>query len=334
MAMEQPLPGETKEEHKEHAHVAAKPAKSGRGLRNFVLGSVIGIVALAIAALAVMTAGLYKLGWNGPAASKVAHVIPYPVATVNSNPIKYADYLDDVATLKHFYVKQADQVTAQGGTMPDDQEIRKNVFDRLVRNEVLKEEAAKYNMSVQQADIDAEYAKLIAQAGDEATVEKDVMELYGWTTTQFKEKVLVPYLLEQKLAEALAKDTTLSGAAEAKANDVLAKVNAGGDFATLAKENSSDFQSAQAGGSLGWFERGIMVKEFEDTAFSMKKGEVSGLVKTDFGYHIIKVDDIEKDKKGEVIKVNASHILIPATNVEEYIQKKVDEAKVTKFVEI
>ena len=83
--------------------------------------------------------------------------------------------------------------------------------------------------------------------------------------------------------------------AKEKAEKVLKEVKAGGDFAELAKKYSQDPGSAANGGALGAFGKGMMVKEFEDAAFGMEPGEVSDLVKTDFGYHIIKVTDRIKE---------------------------------------
>ncbi|HEY4040082.1 MAG TPA: SurA N-terminal domain-containing protein, partial [Burkholderiaceae bacterium] len=83
-------------------------------------------------------------------------------------------------------------------------------------------------------------------------------------------------------------------AARKLAESVLAKVRANpADFAKLAKETSKDPGSAQKGGDLGWFSHGMMVKPFEDAAFSLKKGETSGVVESDFGFHIIRVTGIE-----------------------------------------
>jgi peptidyl-prolyl cis-trans isomerase D len=78
------------------------------------------------------------------------------------------------------------------------------------------------------------------------------------------------------------------------AESVLAKERSNpADFARLAKEYSKDPASAQKGGDLGWFGRGMMVKPFEDVVFSGKDGETSGIVETDFGFHIIRITGIE-----------------------------------------
>ncbi len=91
-----------------------------------------------------------------------------------------------------------------------------------------------------------------------------------------------------------------------KINDIRREIEDGADFAELAKKYS-DCTSSANGGDLGYFGKGMMVKEFEDVAFDLMPGEVSGVVETMFGYHIIKVTDKKEDE------VRASHILIQVT---------------------
>jgi peptidyl-prolyl cis-trans isomerase D len=79
--------------------------------------------------------------------------------------------------------------------------------------------------------------------------------------------------------------------ARKKGEDVLKQLKAGGNFADLAKKYSEDPGSGKNGGSLGWIGKGRTVPEFEQTAFSLAKGETSGLVQSSYGFHIIRLDD-------------------------------------------
>ncbi len=107
--------------------------------------------------------------------------------------------------------------------------------------------------------------------------------------------------------------------------DILKEIKSGGSFEELAKKYSEDEGTASEGGDLGYFSRGMMVKPFEDAAFSAKIGEVVGPIKTRFGLHLIKVVDRKKED-GEV-KVHAKHILLkykPSPATYEYITQSSD----------
>ncbi|MBV8857779.1 MAG: peptidylprolyl isomerase [Acidobacteria bacterium] len=97
-------------------------------------------------------------------------------------------------------------------------------------------------------------------------------------------------------------------AQRAKLEGILARVRAGEDFAKLADEFTEDPSGKGKGGDLGWFGRGVMVKPFEDAAFALKPGEVSGVFETQFGFHIVKLDERRPAGAGE--EVHARHILI------------------------
>ncbi len=108
--------------------------------------------------------------------------------------------------------------------------------------------------------------------------------------------------------------------AKKKAEEALAKVKGGEDFAQVAKEYSED-TSAPSGGGLGTFGRGQMVSEFENAAFSMKAGEISELVKTQYGYHIIKVTErVDKQETFDEAKEEIKSTLA-SEKYSEYIEK-------------
>jgi peptidyl-prolyl cis-trans isomerase D len=125
---------------------------------------------------------------------------------------------------------------------------------------------------------------LIAIPGLASTIEVTDKEVEDqWAKEARRETVDASHILFK------VEDPSKDAEVRARAEDVLKRVKAGGDFAELAKKYSQDEGSAQQGGNLGPFPRGQMVKEFEDVAFALQPGQVSDLVKTEFGYHIIKV---------------------------------------------
>jgi peptidyl-prolyl cis-trans isomerase C len=127
--------------------------------------------------------------------------------------------------------------------------------------------------------------------------------------------------------------------AKEKADEILKKIKAGEDFAKLASDVSDDTGSKPKGGELGFFPKGRMVPSFEDAAFSLKPGEVSGIVETQFGYHIIKVE--EKKEPGmepfDTAKEKIKQKLLQErtkTKVTEFIEKTMKEANIEIHPEI
>ncbi len=102
---------------------------------------------------------------------------------------------------------------------------------------------------------------------------------------------------QRQASHILIKSDANKANARTKAEDVLKQAKSpGADFAALAKKYSEDPGSAAQGGDLGMFGRGTMVKPFEDAAFKLKEGEISGIVESDFGFHIIKMGSIKGAK--------------------------------------
>jgi len=109
--------------------------------------------------------------------------------------------------------------------------------------------------------------------------------------------------LEQVIVAATPSDSAWD-AARVTADSLKALLDGGADFVTLASENTDEPGGADRGGDLGWFRRGVMVREFEDAAFALRDGQVSEPVRTQFGWHVIK---LERSRPGEI---RARHILV------------------------
>ncbi|KAB2885993.1 MAG: peptidylprolyl isomerase [Albidovulum sp.] len=114
-------------------------------------------------------------------------------------------------------------------------------------------------------------------------------------------------------------------ATEDEAKSIKADLDGGADFAAIAKEKSTDRGSAAAGGDLGWFGVGMMVKPFEDAVIAMKAGETSAPVQSQFGWHVIRLTEVRTAAKPTIEDVRAE--------LEGELQGRAVEAKVTELTD-
>ena len=196
--------------------------------------------------------------------------------------------------------------------------LEEKALEQAVGAKLLLDRAQELDVPVTGADIDAEVAEVVMQVGGEENFKK-ALEAQGITEIAFRKELekgaKVNKLVEQACAgvpdptedevakffeahkaefvvphQVLCQHILVKGSDDAALDKIKAIreriVSGKSDFAAEAKEHS-DCPSGAEGGSLGWFGRGMMVPEFDKVAFEMKKGEVSGVVSTQFGYHII-----------------------------------------------
>ncbi|WP_245989591.1 peptidylprolyl isomerase [Ureibacillus thermophilus] len=230
------------------------------------------------------------------------------------------------------------------------------VLNNLIANKIVELEAKKQKVSVTKDEIEAEYKDYVDQYGGEESF-KQLLSSYNMDVEDVK-KDIKNYLLTKKVMEDYVdiKDDELKSYFEENkdsynqaeqveashilvddektAKEVIKKLNDGEDFAKLAKEYSTDTGTKDKGGYLGYFGRGEMVEAFENAAFSMKVGSISREpVKTDFGYHIIKVTDKKevKEAKFEDVKDKVYQDLLEQKVNEQYtkwLSEKMDEYKI------
>lgn len=196
------------------------------------------------------------------------------VVTVNGNAITQ-DMLDAMLEQMPAQMRKQMEMTGQMGQLQE----------QLVMGELLYREALKRNLhtdpkvktTIALATRSALAQGLIEAVVKERTTEESVKGYYDDHKVQFASP-------QVKASHILVKDETLI-------KEIKAKLDAGGDFAALAKEHSADPGSKNDGGSLGWFKKTDMVGPFAEAAFAADKGTVTDPVQTRFGFHIIKVED-------------------------------------------
>jgi peptidyl-prolyl cis-trans isomerase D len=203
------------------------------------------------------------------------------------------------------------------GLHPADQEL-KAYYERnkaTYNNSVPEKRQIKY--------VVVDSAKIAAAM---AVTQQDLQTYYDQHRDEYRvpEEVKVSHILiKTPLPSPGAKEDAKAVAdARTKAEGILKEVKAGGDFAKLAERNSDDPGSAKSGGELGWIGRGRTVPEFEKAAFSLGKGQTSDLVKSSYGFHIIRLED----KHDAHLKTLAE--------VKSEIEEKVKQQKTARATEV
>jgi peptidyl-prolyl cis-trans isomerase C len=288
-------------------------------------------------------------------AKPVPAQLPEVVARVNGETINKAEFEKAIKNVEG----------RAGSAVPAEQRDRvyRGVLDQLVAYRLLMQETKTRTIDVPESDIDARIAQIKQQFPSE-DVFKQTLTKQNMTVEQLREDakndMRVAKMLETEVNAKVAvqpqdvdtfykqnpdkfqqgervrashilirtgenPDAKVKDAARAKAADVLTQVKAGKDFAELAKQHSQDPGSAVKGGDLGFFQKGQMVGAFERAAFALKPGEVSDLVETPFGFHIIKLAEKQASRTVPIEEVKPQ--------IEQHLQNQQRQQKTQAFIE-
>ncbi len=274
-------------------------------------------------------------------------------ALVNGEPIVAAAVQGEI---KGILARSQEQ-----GRKPSDAEmasLRESVLEKMIKLELLSQESKKAGISVNSTDIDNElkgykkgfaddkvFAKALGEAGiTEAVLRKQIgknLTIQKFIDTKFKGKVQIteqdakdfynsnqdkfaqPEMAHARHILIAAKEAEPKADKDrkrAKLVQIKKQLKDGADFAELAKQYS-DCPSKERGGDLGFFPRGQMVKPFDQAAFKMMPGDISDIVETEFGYHLIK---LEEKKPAKTVSFDEAKAKITAYLTQEKITANIE----------
>ena len=294
---------------------------------------------------------------------------PNVVAKVNDNLITQEEWDKEVSRMMVGFMRS--------GTAPTDGEmnaLRKTALDNLIGRELLYMESSAKGVKVDDAELDQRIQDLKGRFESDDRFQESIKEM-GLTPDTLREQIkramVIDRFIDQEFASKVAitdkevkdyydahpelftkgesisarhilimvapnADDAKKAEAKAKIDEALKRARAGEDFAALAKEYSED-TTKEDGGNLGIIQKGQTVKPFEDAAFALKPGEISDIVETRFGYHIIKVDSRQEPEKVpfEEIKEQLANYLREdqiQQDISQFIKKARTKATVELFL--
>ncbi|MDR7870429.1 MAG: peptidylprolyl isomerase [Tissierellaceae bacterium] len=254
---------------------------------------------------------------------------------------------DMTVTKSEFY----DELVKQNGSQ---------VLDVIIADKIMQSEVEKNNIVVSDEEIEADVEEMKDFYGSDEALQNE-LDNYGLTLDDIRQNIksniqietlLEPYvdITEDEMKEYFetnkanfdqeeqVKASHILVETEDLALEVKGKLEAGEDFAELAKEYSTDTTNSQQGGNLGYFNRTKMLPEFSDAAFSLEVGEISDPVKTNYGYHIIKLEDKKEAKEAvyEEYTEEVKNAIFQTKSYDAYMAwyaEKLEEYEITTYLD-
>lgn len=263
---------------------------------------------------------------------RVAEWLRFPVGKVNAKFIPYSDFVRDYHTLTTLVAFQRQQSPDLVPVDVGDDELRQVTLDRLIHNTMIEQLAARRSLAVTTADIDQDFQRAIGTA-PMADIEQQVKQQFDLSVADYKARVVRIALLRDQLDASIARDQTINGDLQKRAEGVLAEVKGSQEpFDALAVKYSEDSSTKLDGGDLGVLRADQFPKEFLDAVKNLKAGERSDLVRTNQGYHIVElVESVAPDTDG-TLRYHPRHILIRGKSLDAWITEQLAAARVAAFI--
>lgn len=298
------------------------------GLNNkkrFILGLLSSVLGIIIIFFVIISLGIYKFNWNNNFIYAVTKIFPFPAASIDGDKITVYEVNKDLEALKLYNNSGAMQLT-------DATDLTDIALEKLIEDKLVAMAAAEFNIELSEQEIDQQMHVLFQKAGSKQEIEAYIHDLYKWNLDEFTEKIIKPYTLARKLDDYLLENLESNQQALQRAEQVYDKVKVSDEsFEDLARQYSEDENNADNGGDLGYIERGMTVSVFEDAAFDTQVGEISELIKTESGYHILYIVDKQGDSE-QIKKVHVKHILIKIIGADEYVDQLRKKIEIKKYI--
>ena len=285
------------------------------------------VVVAVIAFTAFVTIQLYKMQSTSAFIYQITKVLPLPIARIGGTFVDYENYLFELRHYIHYFeTQQGLDFSSEQGTAQLNEQKKKSI-ENAVNFAYVKKIASQKNISVSGEEIDNQINLLRDQnkLGNDDQVFEDVLkDFWGWSVDDFRRSIYQE-LLTTKVLKAL--DT----ATQDKANQALAELNSGVDFATVAKKYSDDLATRDNGGVFGFTinrSNGDIPIQTIDALFNIQPGQVSNVIDVGYGLEIVK--NLNSD--GE--NIEAARIFFAFPDISTYLNDYKDKQPAQIFIKV
>ncbi len=243
-------------------------------------------------------------------ALKMSKIIPFPAAVVDwKNIVLLRDVQKNLASVEQFYQTQnfateglrVDFTTESGKKRLKIKE--KEILDKMIEDRAIEILAKRQGIFISEKDADQAVAQKLIEFGTEEEIKEDLLRSYGWSMEDFKERVVLPSMYSDALAQKVMTDNQADNSqSKEKISKAQNELASGKDFAEVARKYSEG-ASKDEGGELGWVKSDQVVPELKDVLFggqSMKKNDI---IESSIGFHIVEIEDRKSEDGQDILQL-------------------------------
>lgn len=265
-------------------------------------------------------------------AAKMSKVIPFPAAIVDwRHAIFLGEVQSNVASVEKFY--QTKNFSQEGLRVDFTTEAGKKrlmikereIIDKMVEDKIIEILAKKNGISVSDKDVDQAVTRKLDEFGTADDVKKDLANSYGWNLEDFKQKVVLPSMYQEALAQKILQQDTSASKAKEVIEKAQKELENGKDFPEVAR-NYSEGPSKEKGGELGWVKKNQVLPELQDSLFGSLTFKKNSILESSIGFHIIDIEDSKKEEGEDMLRLR--QVFVSKNTFSDWLQNEKKKIKV------
>lgn len=271
---------------------------------------VYGALALLVVLLVVSIIAIYALPQSSAVTERLKNTLPYPAVIIGyRDGITFRTLSLNMEAVKRFYVAQdfatvglrVDFSTEDGRKRFKVRE--KEVLNKMIEDRAIKQLAVERGLRVTAEEAAQSVARKLEEYKSGEAVKNDLKRLYGWTLSDFQKKVVIPSLYQEKLSASFMQEVDTVSRSKDAIRQAQEALRTSESFAVVAKKYSEG-NTANKGGSLGWFAPEDLALELRDPVATQKIGVPGDVIESALGFHIVLVEEVKKEDKKQLYRLS------------------------------
>ncbi|EKE19245.1 MAG: PPIC-type PPIase protein [uncultured bacterium] len=273
------------------------------------LAYAVAIVMIVVVCVALVLAYGTRTEIGGKIAHGISRIVPFPAAIIDWRHIVFMnDVEENLVSVQKFYQTQnfaseglrVDFTTENGKKRLKIK--KKEIIDKMVEDRIIEILAKKQGITVSQKDVDQAVEQKLNEFGTAEEVKKDLINSYGWSIDDFKDKIVLPGMYSEALAQKVIANDPNSTKAKEKITQAQKQLEEGKDFAEVVR-TYSEGSSKEKSGELGWVKKDQVVLELQEALFESDTAKKNDVIESSIGFHIIEIKNQRKEEGEDVLEL-------------------------------